>query len=80
MTGSRPLSARDAEVVLGIPAATVRSWYFRRARTGLHSMGIDARGHPLFYEADLLALRAGRRLRDEAGNRLDDSPESGTPG
>lgn len=75
MTRGRPLSARDAEVVLGIPAATVRSWFFRRERTGLYSMGVDDKGHPLFYESDLIALRYGKRLRDNAGNRLaEDAP------
>ena len=60
---SRSLSARDAEKVLGIPAATVRSWHHRRARTRLESVGVDRRGHPLFREEDLVNLRDRRRLK-----------------
>jgi hypothetical protein len=68
--GDRPLSALDAEKVLGIPAATVRSWYHRRGRTGLHAVGLDGKDNPMFYESDLIALRRGEQLRDEHGARL----------
>lgn len=69
MTSGRLLSARDAEKVLGIPSATVRSWYHRRERTGLYAIGLDGNGHPLFYESDLRALRNGDTLRDATGLR-----------
>lgn len=59
----RLLSARDAEKVLGIPASTVRTWFQRKARTGLWDYGRDQRGHPMFREADLIALRDRRRPR-----------------
>jgi len=61
----RLLSARDAEKVLGIPAATVRSWWHRRRRNGLYDYGRDKRNNPMFREQDLLALWDGRRLRTE---------------
>lgn len=57
---SRLLSAADAEKVLGIPASTVRSWWRRRAYTGLWDYGRDRRGHPLFDETHLIALRDRR--------------------
>lgn len=65
---TRLLSAMDAEKVLGIPAGTVRSWFSRRRMTGLYDYGRDRRGHPMFREADLVALRdrngvRGRRSR-----------------
>lgn len=59
----RLLSARDAEKVLGIPAATVRQWFHRRHRTGLWDYGRDQRNHPMFRESDLIALRDRRRPR-----------------
>lgn len=79
MTDSEPdlgrlLSARDAEIVLGIPAATVRSWFRRRERTGLWDFGRDRRNHPLFYEADLLALKRRQRVREKAGRRHNTMP------
>lgn len=65
----RRLSAQDAQRELGIPAGTVRSWYHRRSFTGLWDIGRDNRNHPLFYEADLLALKLRRRVRDKHGRR-----------
>lgn len=59
----RLLSARDAEKVLGIPAATVRTWFHRRRWTGLYDFGRDQRNHPLFRESDLIALKTRRRTR-----------------
>jgi hypothetical protein len=64
----RLLSARDAEKVLGIPAATVRSWFRRRKATGLYDFGRDQRNHPMFRERDLLALR------DRVKPRVDHRP------
>ena len=66
----RPLSARDAEQVLGIPAGTVRSWFARKGTTQLWDMGRDSRNNPMFWEVDLLVLRAGKRIRDSAGQRM----------
>lgn len=66
----RYLTARDAETHLGIPASTVSTWHQRRDHTGLHSVGSDNRGHPLFYEVDLIVLRRGLRLRDNEGQRI----------
>lgn len=77
MIGDRPLSALDAEKVLGIPAATVRSWYYRRDRTGLHAVGLDGKDNPMFYESDLIALRRGEQLRDEQGARLNGETDDG---
>ena len=71
----RLLSAADAQRVLGIPAATVRSWHHRRRHTGLYPIGLDRRHQPLFYEADLLQLRRGRRLRDRTGRRHETMPD-----
>lgn len=59
----RLLSAQDAEKVLGIPAATVRSWFRRQRMTGLYDFGRDHRNHPLFRERDLLGLRDKNRAR-----------------
>jgi hypothetical protein len=68
----RPLSARDAERLHGIPASTVRTWYQRRARTGLYPVGRDRRGNPLFRESDLLHLRrSAKPLRGRDGQRCD---------
>jgi transposase len=57
------LSAADAQKVLGIPSATVRSWFARKDRTGLYSRGLDRRGNPLFWRQDLEKLRRGERIR-----------------
>ena len=65
----RLLSAAEAERLLGIRASTVRTWSQRRHRTGLWSAGLDRYGRPLFYEADLLALKQRLRPRDKAGRR-----------
>lgn len=65
----RLLSPRDAQKELGIPASTVRTWFQRKQRTGLWDVGRDNRGHPVFYEADLIALKLRRRVRDKHGRR-----------
>lgn len=56
----RTLTAREAQHLHGIPASTTRTWYQRRARTGLRPIDYDRRGHPRFDETDLLALRDGK--------------------
>lgn len=66
----RLLSAAEAQRLLGIKAGTVRSWALRRHRTGLYSGGVDNRGAPVYWEADLLAIASKQRLRDYSGNRL----------
>lgn len=66
----RLLSASEAQQHLGTPASTVRTWHQRRDRTGLYAAG-QLGGRPLFYEADLLALRQGHKIRDETGARVD---------
>lgn len=65
----RLLSPVEAQQHLGIPAATVRTWHHRRRRTGLHAAGRDRHGRPLFYEADLLAMKLRKRVRDKLGRR-----------
>lgn len=65
----RLLSAIEAQKHLGIPASTVRTWHSRQRWTGLYSAGLDRNRRPLFYEADLLALKLRRRVRDYAGRR-----------
>jgi hypothetical protein len=47
-------SAAESERVLGIPAATVRSWA-RRKR--IWSFGLDERNRPLYDRDDLVSLR-----------------------
>lgn len=71
----RLLSARDAQVVLGIPASTVNTWHSRKMHTGLYSRAVDGRRRPLFYESDLIALRCGRPIRDDTGSRIYAPPE-----
>lgn len=56
----RRLSARDAEKLLGISASTIRTWYQRKARTGLEPVDFQ-RGKPRFAEFDLVQLRDGKR-------------------
>lgn len=65
----RLLSPVEAEKHLGISASTVRTWHHRRQRTGLYSAGVDRYGRPLFYEADLIALKLRLRVRDKQGQR-----------
>lgn len=65
----RLLSPVEAEQHLDIPASTVRTWYQRRERTGLYTGGLDRYGKPLFFEADLLALKLRCRVRDNQGRR-----------
>lgn len=59
----------EAHKHLGIPASTVRTWHHRRKWTGLYPAALDRYGKPLFYEADLLALKLRRRVRDKQGRR-----------
>lgn len=65
----RLLSPAEAEKHLGISASTVRTWHHRCQRTGLFAAGQDRHGRPLFYEADLLALKLRKRVRDKHGRR-----------
>lgn len=65
----RLLSPVEAQKHLGILATTVRTWHHRRQRTGLYAAGQDTHGRPLFYEADLLAMKNRKRIRDKAGRR-----------
>jgi hypothetical protein len=69
-TLDRLLSARDAERVLHIPASTVNTWHHRRLQTGLFSRAVDTHRSPLFYESDLIALRAGHPIRNADGSRI----------
>ena len=64
------LSAPQAQNVLGIPAQNVRKWASRGKNTGLCVVGSDPRGYPMYYEADLIALSRGMKIRDEDGNRV----------
>jgi hypothetical protein len=66
----RLLSAADAERYLRIKASTVRTWHQRRGQTGLYPAGLDSQRKPLFWEADLVALRERIRIRDAKGVRL----------
>lgn len=66
----RYLSAWEAQRILGIPVSTVNTWWQRRATTRLVRAGLDERGRLLFWEADLLALRLGLRLRDDEDERI----------
>lgn len=63
-------SPAEAARELGISAGRIRVWHHRRERTGLFPAGYSRRGDPQFYEADLRALAAGRRIRDEHGERV----------
>lgn len=65
----RRLTPTEAEKYLGIPASTVRTWHQRRHRNGLFPMGQDRYGKPLFYEADLLAMKLRKQVRDKQGKR-----------
>lgn len=51
-------SAAEAEVALGIPAGTVRSWASRKR---IYPYGLDERHRPLFDRDDLVRLRDRRR-------------------
>lgn len=63
MTGVRHLfGAAEAERILGIPAATIRSWARRRR---IYPYGLDERGRPLFDRDDLLAMRGRTRTCDQ---------------
>jgi hypothetical protein len=66
----RLLSAHDAEKVLGIPRATVRSWAHRHAATGLFAVQKDRRGVDIYLESDLLRIRRGERIRHADGTRI----------
>jgi transposase len=54
------MSASDAEKLIGVSASTVRTWYQRKARTGLEPADF-VRGKPRFRESDLIRLRDGKR-------------------
>lgn len=69
----RLLSAAEAEKLLGIPAARVRKWHQLHKVTGLYAYGLDRSRRPLYLESDLRRLNAGKRIRDDDGERLDDS-------
>lgn len=57
------LSGDEAEHSLGIPAVTIRSWVARKKLTAARVVdterGKGNRRRALFWEADLLAVRAG---------------------
>lgn len=63
MKRDRWLSAYEAEVHLGIPRATIRSWARRHAATGLFPIDKDRRGVDLYLESDLLKIRRGQKIR-----------------
>lgn len=65
----RLLSPAEAQRHLGIPASTVRTWHHRRHWTGLYPAALDRHHRPLFHEADLLALKLRRQVRDKHGRR-----------
>lgn len=65
----RLLTPAEAQKHLRISASTVRTWHHRRRWTGLYPAALDRHGRPLFYEADLLALKLRRRIRDKSGRR-----------
>lgn len=67
----RLLSARDAEKLLGIPRATIRSWDRRRRATGLKPAGLDDRSVPLYRAIDLVRLRRGERIRHDDGEWIE---------
>lgn len=54
-------TATEAERVLGIPAATVRSWARRKQ---VWPFGLDAAGAPMYDRDDLVRLRERRQTRD----------------
>lgn len=66
----RHLTASDAERALGIPASRIRVWHHRRQTTGLFPGGLDGGDRPWFYEADLISLARGLRVRDATGRRV----------
>lgn len=53
-------TAAESERVLGIPAATVRTWAFRKL---IYAYGLDDRDRPMYDRDDLVRLRD---LRDGA--------------
>lgn len=67
----RLLSALDAEKLLGIPRATVRSWHQRQRATGLKPKGKDQRGAYLYLGIDLIRLRRGERIRHADGEWIE---------
>lgn len=78
MSLSRPrladrwLSPGDAEKLLGIPRATIRSWAQRHAATGLYAVGKDQRGAWLYLAGDLMKIRRGEKIRHADGERIED--------
>lgn len=71
----RRLAAWEAEEYLGIPASTVATWHQRQATTGLYSLGADRSGRPLFFEADLIVLWRGLRIKNSDGERIHTMPD-----
>lgn len=51
-------TAAEAELWLGIPAATVRSW---ARREQVYSFGLDEKNRPMYDRDDLLRMRDGRK-------------------
>lgn len=72
VTGRRDrwLTAYEAEVYLGIPRATVRSWARRHKSTGLFAIDKDRRGVDLYVESDLLKIRRGEKIRRPGVGRV----------
>lgn len=66
----RTFTASEAEVALGIPATRIRKWAQRCERTGLYCVAKVERNYPLYWEADLIALSRGMKIRDERGFRV----------
>ena len=63
----RMFTAAEAQHYLGVPATRVRKW---AQRGRLHAMGRLRCHHPLYWEADLVALSQGLSIRDEHGCRV----------
>lgn len=66
----RMLTPLDAERRLGIPRNRIAKWHSRRERTGLRPMGLDLKGDPLFWEADIIALSRRLPIWGDEGERL----------
>lgn len=54
-------TAAEAETVLGIPAATVRSWA-RRER--IYAFGLDEANRPMYDRDHLVTMRDARQYRE----------------
>lgn len=76
----RYLSPWEAQKHLGIPMTTILGWTKQfvwamgpqgpEQRPKLLTVGQDAHGRDLYYEADLVVLWRGLRLRDDEGERI----------